>query len=46
MIQKGLEYLYLTNGLALVLLHVPYDEPGTLYYHLCKPNMEIDLDDD
>ncbi|KAB8213601.1 hypothetical protein BDV33DRAFT_196808 [Aspergillus novoparasiticus] len=46
MIQEGLEYSYLTNGLALVLLRVPYDEPGTLYYHLCELNMEIDLDDD
>ncbi|KAJ5252275.1 hypothetical protein N7489_002685 [Penicillium chrysogenum] len=46
MIQEGLEYSYLTNGLALVLLRVPYDDPGTLYYHLCEPNMEIDLDDD
>ncbi|KAB8079758.1 hypothetical protein BDV29DRAFT_187078 [Aspergillus leporis] len=46
MIQEGLEYSYLTNGLALVLLHVPYDEPSTLYYHLCEPNMEIDPKDD
>ncbi|KAB8227884.1 uncharacterized protein BDW43DRAFT_234143 [Aspergillus alliaceus] len=45
MIQEGLEYSYLTNGFALVLLHVPYDEPSTLYYHLCEPNMEIDPDD-
>ncbi|KAK6810459.1 hypothetical protein RU639_013789 [Aspergillus parasiticus] len=45
MIQEGLEYSYL-NGLALVLLRVPYDEPGTLYYHLCEPNVEIDLNDD
>ena len=46
MIQEGLEYSYLTNGFALVLLYVPYDEPSTLYYYLCEPNMEIDLDDD
>ncbi|KAE8396777.1 hypothetical protein BDV37DRAFT_277386 [Aspergillus pseudonomiae] len=46
MIQEGLEYSYLTNGLALVLLRVPYDEPGTLYYHLCEPDMEIDPNDD
>ncbi|KAB8069197.1 hypothetical protein BDV29DRAFT_57075 [Aspergillus leporis] len=46
MIQEGLEYSYLTNGLALVLLRVPYDDPTTLYYHLCEPNMEIDPDDD
>ncbi|GKZ25829.1 hypothetical protein AbraIFM66951_002830 [Aspergillus brasiliensis] len=46
MIQEGLEYSYLTNGLALVLLRVPYEDPGTLYYHLCEPNMEIDPNDD
>ncbi|KAB8227255.1 uncharacterized protein BDW43DRAFT_317001 [Aspergillus alliaceus] len=45
MIQEGLKFSYLTNGFALVLLHVPYDEPSTLYYHLCEPNMEIDPDD-
>ncbi|KAF5856131.1 hypothetical protein ETB97_007835 [Aspergillus alliaceus] len=40
MIQEGLEYSYLTNGLALVLLRVPYEDPSILYYHLCEPNME------
>ena len=45
MIQEGLEYSYLTNGLALVLLRIPYDDPGTLYYHLCEPNMEVDPED-
>ncbi|KAL4763531.1 uncharacterized protein BDW70DRAFT_148645 [Aspergillus foveolatus] len=38
MLEKGLEYSYLTDGLALVLLRVDYDEPGTLYYYLCEPN--------
>ncbi|PWY91626.1 hypothetical protein BO94DRAFT_623046 [Aspergillus sclerotioniger CBS 115572] len=46
MIQQGLEYSYLTNGLALVLLRVPYDDPTTLYYHLCEPNMEVNPEDD
>ncbi|KAF7589586.1 hypothetical protein BBP40_004046 [Aspergillus hancockii] len=46
MIQGGLKYSYLTNGFALVLLHVPYDNPSILYYHYCEPNMEIDPDDD
>lgn len=45
MIQEGLEYSYLTNGLTLVLLRVPCDEPSTQYYH-CEPNMEINLDND
>ncbi|KAK1140998.1 hypothetical protein N8T08_009655 [Aspergillus melleus] len=36
MIQEGLEYSYLTNGLMDVQLWVPYD-PTTLYYHLGDP---------
>ncbi|KAI2895994.1 hypothetical protein CBS63078_8333 [Aspergillus niger] len=46
MLQEGLEYSYLTNGFTLVLLWVPYDNPGTLYYHLCEPNMEVNPDDE
>ncbi|GAA93148.1 similar to An08g12110 [Aspergillus luchuensis IFO 4308] len=46
MLQEGLEYSYLTNGFAIVLLRVPYDDPGTLYYHLCEPNMEVYADDE
>ncbi|GLA56090.1 hypothetical protein AnigIFM63604_004386 [Aspergillus niger] len=46
MLQEGLEYSYLTNGFAIVLLRVPYDDPGTLYYHLCEPNMEVGSDDE
>ncbi|EHA26120.1 hypothetical protein ASPNIDRAFT_120396, partial [Aspergillus niger ATCC 1015] len=45
MLQEGLEYSYLTNRFTLVLLRVPYDNPGTLYYHLCEPNMEVNPDD-
>ncbi|OJJ47661.1 hypothetical protein ASPZODRAFT_1739647 [Penicilliopsis zonata CBS 506.65] len=43
MIQEGLEYSYITTGLALILLHVPYHDPSTLYYHLCEPNMEVNM---
>ncbi|KAH8432444.1 uncharacterized protein LDX57_010080 [Aspergillus melleus] len=39
MIQEGLEYSYLTNGLMDVQLWVPYDDPATLYYHLGDPGM-------
>ena len=42
MIQRGLECSYLTTGQALVLLQVPYDNPTTLYYHLCEPNQDVD----
>ncbi|KAJ5129287.1 uncharacterized protein N7515_005326 [Penicillium bovifimosum] len=41
MIQEGLEYSYVTNGIARVLLRVPPDDPGTLYYFLCEPNSEL-----
>ncbi|KAJ5715977.1 uncharacterized protein N7483_013158 [Penicillium malachiteum] len=30
MIQEGLKYSWLTNGISRVLLRIPYDEPGTL----------------
>ncbi|ODQ68758.1 hypothetical protein LIPSTDRAFT_60119, partial [Lipomyces starkeyi NRRL Y-11557] len=46
MIRKGLEYSYITNGLALVLLRVCSDDPSTLYYCLCEPNREVGLADD
>ncbi|RSL76938.1 hypothetical protein CDV31_017352, partial [Fusarium ambrosium] len=46
MIEEGCAYSILTNGLARALLHVPYDDPTTLYYHLCEPNREIDGEDE
>ncbi|GAA86116.1 similar to An07g02510 [Aspergillus luchuensis IFO 4308] len=45
MIMKGLQYSYVSTGLALIMLRVPYHEPGTLYYHLFEPNSEISLQD-
>lgn len=45
MIQEGLEYSYLTTGLALILLWVPYDKPSILHYHFCEPNQEVDNGD-
>ncbi|GLB14390.1 hypothetical protein AtubIFM61612_001816 [Aspergillus tubingensis] len=46
MITKGLEYSYVSTGLALIMLRVPYDSPGTLYYRLFEPNSEITSQDD
>lgn len=46
MIQEGLEYSCVTNCLALVLLHVPYDNLTSLYYHLCVPNQDVNPEDD
>nr|KMM64572.1 hypothetical protein CPAG_00924 [Coccidioides posadasii RMSCC 3488] len=44
MIQEGLEYSYLSTGLANVQLHVPFDDPATLYYDLGEPNLDVDAD--
>jgi hypothetical protein len=44
MIQEGLEYSYVTNGIARVLLRVLYNDPSTLYYFLYDPNSEVDRD--
>jgi hypothetical protein len=41
MIQEGLEYSYVTNGLTRVLLRVPRDKPSTLYYFFCDPHNEV-----
>ncbi|KAJ5294565.1 hypothetical protein N7508_009386 [Penicillium antarcticum] len=45
MIEEGRADAILTNGLARVLLHVPYDDPATLLYHFCEPHTEIDEED-
>ncbi|RAH52054.1 hypothetical protein BO85DRAFT_464313 [Aspergillus piperis CBS 112811] len=42
MILLGLEYGYVTTGLGIVLLRVPYDNPQTLQFHLREPHMEVD----
>lgn len=42
MVQEGLEYSYLTNGIARVFLRVPRDEPSTLYYSLFDPHSEVE----
>ncbi|KAJ9480944.1 hypothetical protein VN97_g12570 [Penicillium thymicola] len=46
MIQEGLEYSYLTNGLTRVLLRVPRDQPSTLYYFFCDPHSEVTPESD
>ncbi|KAL4938515.1 hypothetical protein BDV06DRAFT_200776 [Aspergillus oleicola] len=40
MLQEGLEYSCLTNGLMDVQLRVPFDDPGTLYYDLGDPSID------
>lgn len=44
MIQEGLEFSYLTNGLLDVHLWVPFDEPSTLYYDLSDPCKDGTMD--
>lgn len=44
MLWEGVEVSYVTIGLALVLLRIPPDDPGTLLYFFCEPNIEIDRD--
>lgn len=44
MVQEGLEYSYLTTGLGHVQLWVPFNDPSTLYYNLCEPNLDVDVD--
>ncbi|KAM5440953.1 hypothetical protein MferCBS31731_004092 [Microsporum ferrugineum] len=41
MITEGLEYSYITNGLAYILLYIDYRTPETLYYHFCVPNQDV-----
>ncbi|EFQ98815.1 hypothetical protein MGYG_01830 [Nannizzia gypsea CBS 118893] len=45
MINEGLEFSYVTNGLVYVMLHVRRGDPNTLYYHLCNPNTEVNQGD-
>lgn len=40
-IESGTAHAWFTNGLALVMLHVPKHEPDNLYY-LCGPNLDVD----
>ncbi|KAF6821137.1 hypothetical protein CPLU01_12564 [Colletotrichum plurivorum] len=44
MIGKGIQYGYVCTGETFVFLHIP-DDPTTVYYHVCVPNLDV-LDDD
>jgi hypothetical protein len=46
MIQEGLEYSYLTNGLTRVLRRDPRDQPSSLYYSFCDPHSEVTRESD
>ncbi|KAL2817138.1 hypothetical protein BJX63DRAFT_117403 [Aspergillus granulosus] len=40
MIQRGLEFSYITNGFVDVHLWVPHDDPITLFYDFCDPGLD------
>ncbi|KAI9731009.1 MAG: hypothetical protein M1834_005470 [Cirrosporium novae-zelandiae] len=46
MIDEGIEYSYLTNGLARVFLRIRRDDPTTLYYYLAEPNFDATIEDE
>jgi hypothetical protein len=41
MIHAGLEYGYMCTGKAFIFLHVPHDNPSTVYYYLSVPEDNI-----
>ncbi|KAJ9226129.1 hypothetical protein DTO027B5_5813 [Paecilomyces variotii] len=44
MIGKGIQYGYICTGQVFIFLYIP-DDPATVYYHVCVPNLDV-LDDD
>ena len=45
MIDSGVQYGYLCTGEAFVFLYIPED-PTLVYYYLCVPNQDVELDDE
>ncbi|ESZ92180.1 kinase domain-containing protein [Sclerotinia borealis F-4128] len=41
MIQAGMQYAYITTGIAFVFLHIRLDDPGTIYYYLVEPGNDV-----
>ncbi|KAK5656461.1 hypothetical protein OQA88_4844 [Cercophora sp. LCS_1] len=41
MIEAGLEYGMLTTGVAIVFLHIDWQDAATLHYHLAEPSSEV-----
>ncbi|KAG6127490.1 hypothetical protein E4U12_005843 [Claviceps purpurea] len=41
MMESCLEFGILTTGQAIVFLHVNWDDPQTLYYHLAEPSLDV-----
>ncbi|KAG6126223.1 hypothetical protein E4U38_007071 [Claviceps purpurea] len=41
MMESCLEFGILTTGQAIVFLHVNWDDPQTLYYHIAEPALDV-----
>ncbi|KAG6106728.1 hypothetical protein E4U13_007319 [Claviceps humidiphila] len=41
MMENSLEFGILTTGQAIVFLHVNWDDPQTLYYHIAEPALDV-----
>ncbi|KAG6107205.1 hypothetical protein E4U13_007065 [Claviceps humidiphila] len=41
MMESCLEFGILTTGQAIVFLHVNWDDPRTLYYHIAEPALDV-----
>ncbi|KAH0557009.1 hypothetical protein GP486_005205 [Trichoglossum hirsutum] len=42
MISGGVRFGYITTGQAFVFLHIPLEDPTTLYYYLVEPQAGVD----
>ena len=45
MIEGGLEYGYVMNGMAFVFLNINWSDPGTLYYFFADPGSDVEKGD-
>ncbi|KAL1953246.1 hypothetical protein VTO42DRAFT_3361 [Malbranchea cinnamomea] len=45
MIEEGVEFSYISTGIAYVFLHVPRNEFWKLYYYICEPNADANRGD-
>ncbi|KAL2889487.1 hypothetical protein HOO65_020029 [Ceratocystis lukuohia] len=41
MVDLGLSYGYLSTGECIILLHIDYEEPSKLYFHLCIHQRDV-----
>lgn len=41
MIQSRVQYGYITTSKAFIFLHIQLDDPGTVYYHLIEPKIDV-----